>query len=119
MAIGGAHAQSPLGSAVPVTVENFVRAETDLVFGRFVNVGGFGKFNHRRELVSLGRQTVQYPNRDTLYSEAVFDLDAGPVTISLPDTGNRYMSMQVDDEKRFTQAARSFWRPTAAPGCLD
>ena len=27
-------------------------------------------------------------NRDTLYSAAVFDLDAGPVTITLPDAGN-------------------------------
>ena len=35
----------------------------------------------------------------------MFDLDAGPVTISLPDTGNRYMSMQVIDEDQFTQAA--------------
>jgi hypothetical protein len=26
---------------------------------------------------------------DTLYSEAVFDLDAGPVTITLPDAGGR------------------------------
>jgi hypothetical protein len=35
MAIGGAQAQPPSGSAVPVTVENFVRAETDLHFGGF------------------------------------------------------------------------------------
>jgi hypothetical protein len=102
MAIGGAQAQS--SGAVPVTVENFARAESDLYFGGWVNSGGFGKFNHRRELVSLDRQTVIRMNRDTLYSEAVFDLDAGPVTISLPDTGNRYMSMQVIDEDHFTQA---------------
>jgi hypothetical protein len=44
-------------------------------------------------------------NRDTLYSVAVFDLDAGPVTISLPDAGDRYMSMQVIDEDHFTQPA--------------
>jgi hypothetical protein len=71
----------------------------------FANQGGFGKFNHLRELVPLDRQTVIRMNRDTLYSAAVFDLDAGPVTISLPDTGNRYMSMQVIDEDHFTQAA--------------
>ena len=35
-------------------------------------------------------------NRDTLYSSAVFDLDAGPVTITLPDAGKRFMSMLVD-----------------------
>jgi hypothetical protein len=87
MTIGGAQAQSPSGSVVPVTVESFVRAETDLYFGGLINLGGLGKFNHRRQLVSPDRQTVIRPNRDTLYSGAVFDLDAGPVTISLPDPG--------------------------------
>jgi hypothetical protein len=35
------------------------------------------------------------PNRDTLYSLSVFDLDAGLVTITLPHAGQRFMSMQV------------------------
>ena len=105
MAVGGAQAQSPLGSAVPVTIDNFVRAETDLYFGVVVSRGGFGKFNHNRELVPINQRGVIRPNRDTLYSGAVFDLDAGPVTVSLPKAGNRYMSMQVIDEDHFTQAA--------------
>src|SRR4030095_2737684 len=42
------------------------------------------------------------PNRDTLYSLAVFDLDAGPLTITLPDAGRRFMSMQVIDEDHYT-----------------
>jgi hypothetical protein len=37
-------------------------------------------------------------NRDTLYSEAVFDLDAGPVEITLADPGERFLSMMVIDE---------------------
>jgi hypothetical protein len=41
-------------------------------------------------------------NRDTLYSAAVFDLDAGPVTIALPDAGKRLMSMQVIDQDHYT-----------------
>jgi hypothetical protein len=104
MAIGGAQAQSPSGSAVPVTVENFARAEADLYFGAFVNQGGFGKFNHYRELVPVDRQVGKFPNRDSLYSSAVFDVDAGPATISFPNAGNRYMSMQVADEDNFIQA---------------
>jgi len=104
MVIGGAQAQSPSGSPVPVTVENFARAEFDRVAASFVSLGGFGKFFHQRELVRLDRQIVIRPNRDTLYSEAVFDLSAGPVTISLPNAGNRYMSMMVIDEDQFTQA---------------
>ncbi len=43
-------------------------------------------------------------NRDTLYSAAVFDLDAGPVTITLPDAGTRFLSMQVIDENHYTAA---------------
>jgi hypothetical protein len=44
------------------------------------------------------------PNRDTLYSMAVFDFDAGPLTITLPDAGNRFMSMQLIDEDQYTHA---------------
>jgi para-nitrobenzyl esterase len=41
-------------------------------------------------------------NRDTLYSSGVFDLDAAPVTITLPDAGKRYMAMQVIDQDHYT-----------------
>ena len=34
-----------------MTVENFIRAETDVSFGVFVNRGAFGKFNHGRAIV--------------------------------------------------------------------
>ena len=32
---------------------------------------------------------------------AVFDLDAGPVTITLPDAGKRFMSLQIIDEDHY------------------
>ncbi len=41
-------------------------------------------------------------NRDTLYSSAVFDLDAGPVTVTLPNAGKRYMAMQVINQDEYT-----------------
>ena len=41
-------------------------------------------------------------NRDTLYSSAVFDLDASAVTVTLPDAGERFMSMQVMSEDHYT-----------------
>jgi Protein of unknown function (DUF1254) len=47
------------------------------------------------------------PNRDTFYSFAVFDLDAGPVTITLPDAGKRFMSLMVI---RAIQGAGRRWR---------
>jgi hypothetical protein len=91
-----------LATSAPVTPENFPRAESDLYFGNFVKDGGFGKFRHRREPTTAENQTVIRLNRDTLYSVAVFDLDAGPVSITLPDAGKRYMSMQVISEDQYT-----------------
>jgi hypothetical protein len=85
-----------------VTANNFVRAESDMYFGGVVANGGFSKFDHTREPAPLDKQTVIRLNRDTLYSAAVFDLDAGPVAITLPDAGNRFMSLQVIDEDQYT-----------------
>src|SRR5882757_6101097 len=88
--------------SVPVTVDNFTRAESDLYFGGLQkDSGGIGKFVHRREPARIDNQTVIRLNRDTLYSSAVFDLDAGPVTIALPDSGKRFMSMQVINEDHY------------------
>jgi hypothetical protein len=44
-------------------------------------------------------------NRDTLYSAAVFDLDAGPVTVTLPDAGKRFMSMQLISQDEYSPPA--------------
>jgi hypothetical protein len=89
-------------AAVPVTPDNFPRAESDLYFGYIVKDGGFGRFTHRRAPAAIDKQTIVRMNRDTLYSAAVFDLDAGPVTVTLPDAGKRFMSMQVIDEDEYT-----------------
>src|SRR5580698_9476895 len=74
---------------VPVTPDNFARAESDMYFGGVAKSGGFGKFHHSREPAPIDNQTVIRLNRDTLYSSAVFDLDAGPVTVTLPQSGKR------------------------------
>ncbi|HEY0852862.1 MAG TPA: DUF1254 domain-containing protein [Bradyrhizobium sp.] len=88
--------------AVPVTADNFMRAESDLYFGNAVkDAGGVGKMYHHREPMQIDRQTVIRPNRDTLYSPGVFDLDAGPVTITLPDAGKRFRSMMVLNQDHY------------------
>src|ERR1700737_3914688 len=86
--------QAPAGNAVPVTADNFNRAETDMYFGKRVKGGRIGNLSHSRELYLTDSPVVR-PNRDTLYSGAVLDFDAGPVAITLPDADNRFMSMQV------------------------
>jgi hypothetical protein len=69
-----------------------------------VKEGGFGKFRHSREATPIDKQNVVRMNRDTLYSSAVFDLDAAPVTITLPDPRNRFMSMQITSEDHYAIA---------------
>lgn len=90
------------GPVIPVTPENFTRAESDLYFANVVLNGGFGRFDHTREPAPLDKQTVIRLNRDTLYSSAVFDLDAALVTITLPDGGDRFVSLQIIDEDQYT-----------------
>ena len=91
-----------VSTPIPVTADNFPRAESDLYFANVVKRNGFGKYMHNREPTPIQQQDVIRMNRDTLYSAAVFDLDAGPVTITLPDAGKRFMSMQVIDEDEYT-----------------
>src|SRR5262245_15763331 len=94
-------AQGP-GDAVPVTPDNFNRAESDMYFASSAKEdGGIGKLLHRREVVSVEKQPVVRANRDTLYSSGVFDLDAGPVTITLPDAGRRFMSLQAFNQDHY------------------
>ena len=82
-----------MGPSVPVTVENFIRAESDLYLGEVaLKEGGFGNFFIIANWRSIDNQTIIRMNRDTLYSAVVVDLDAGPVTITLPDPGKRFMS---------------------------
>lgn len=87
--------------SVAVTADNFVRAESDLYFSNIVKDTAFGKFIHNRLPTPIEKQTVIRMNRDTLYSAAIFDLDAAPVKITLPDAGTRFMSMQVITEDHY------------------
>jgi len=97
--VTAAHAQA----LQPVTADNFVRAESDMYFGGVLkdSGGALGKFNHRRDVASVDQQTVIRLNRDTMYSSALFDLAAGPVTITLPDAGKRFRSMQVISQDHY------------------
>lgn len=102
MASSAASAQT--APAVPVTVDTYSRAQTDVNFAGVVKAGGFGQFKHGRELAPPVQQGIVRPNRDTLYSFAILDLDAGPATVTLPDAGKRFMGMQVVNEDQYTRA---------------
>ena len=86
-----------VSAAEQVTVDNFVRAETDMTMKRYVAQGALGKFLHIRGMTPIDKQDVIHMNRDTLYSMGVFDLTT-PATIIKPDAGKRYLAMMVINE---------------------
>lgn len=87
-----------------VSPDTFARAESDLYFANIVADGGFAALHHYRELSPVDNQVVIRQNRDTLYSAGVFDLDAGPVTVALPESAGRFMSLQVITEDHYVPA---------------
>lgn len=86
---------------VVVTPDNFIRAESDVYMAAQVKDGAFGQFKHTREPAPVDRQLIVRLNRDTIYSSGVFDLDAGPVTITLPDAGDRFLSALVINQDHY------------------
>jgi hypothetical protein len=80
-----------------VDVYNYVRAESDLQYKRYAAYG-FGKFWHNREPYDVENQVTVSGNRDTIYSIGVFDLSKSPLTITLPETQGRYMSLLVNSQ---------------------
>ena len=90
------------GAPVKVNVDNFARAETDMQIGRILKLtGGVNKLVHIRNPTPLDAQNVIRMNRDTLYSASIVDISKG-ATVILPDTGKRYLSMQVINQDGYT-----------------
>jgi len=81
--------------SVKVTADNYVRAETDFQLKTYVGtMKNFGKFVHSRKPYDVNNQVTIRANRDTLYSFGIFDLTS-PLTVTLPDPGDRYQSLMV------------------------
>ena len=59
--------------------------------------GAINTYNHMRRLADHRARTVTTPNNDTLYSSAQIDLSTGPVTLTLPAAGDRYISLALMD----------------------
>ncbi len=87
--------------AVPITIDNFVRAATDIEFEKYVSLaGGVNQFYHFREPTPVDNQPTIRMNRDTLYSTAVVDISEG-ATLTLPDVGERYMSAMIVNQDHY------------------
>ncbi|WP_295749845.1 DUF1214 domain-containing protein [Undibacterium sp.] len=83
-----------------VTLDNYVRAETDRYFSERVKSSGIGRLSHDRQGVDIDHQPVVRMNRDTPYSRVVLDLNT-PATLVLPDVGKRFQSAMVINEDHF------------------
>jgi hypothetical protein len=91
-----------IATAENVTVDNFVRAESDTMLrGNMKTFDyGVGELRHLREPTTPDNQPVIRMNQDTLYSGAVLDLSK-PATITLPDADGRYVSMHVVNQDHY------------------
>jgi hypothetical protein len=95
-------AAASAGATEPVTVENFVRAESDHMFHQNMKMmdSKIGTLNHLREPTSPDNQPVIRMNVDTLYSATILDLSS-PITVTLADIGGRYQSMHVVNQDHY------------------
>src|SRR5262245_41277996 len=72
-----------------------------MYFGRFTQ-GHVGVLLHHREPANADNQKVVRDNPNVLGTIAVFDLDTGPVTLTLPDAGDRFLSLMITNEDHYT-----------------
>lgn len=91
-----------LAFSEPVTIETYVRAESDTMFRANMAAAkvSVGQLAHLRKPTMPDNQPVIRMNQDTLYSGILLDL-THPAQITLPEVGGRYMSMQVVNQDHF------------------
>jgi hypothetical protein len=86
---------------IKVSVDNFVRAESDRMLADLAAAaGGVNRWSHNRAPAAVDDQVVVRLNRDTLYSFAVVDLAEGAL-LRVPDAGQRYLSVMVVSQDHF------------------
>lgn len=86
---------------VVVTVDNFVRAETDRMFAALqAEAGRVNQVRHSRVPTPIEQQPVIRMNRDTLYSIGIVDISEGAV-VTVPDGGTRYVSTMVVNQDHY------------------
>ena len=65
--------------------------------------GGTNKLLHTKKLPTEGTDAVVTPALDHLYSKAIIDLTAGPVTVEFPEgIKDRYWSIHITDQEHYT-----------------
>ena len=96
------YSSASAADAQPVTVDNFVRAETDHMLRANMKAYSMkiGALSHTRTPTTPDNQPVIRMNQDALYSATVLDLSK-PVKLTLPEVDGRYMSMHVINQDHY------------------
>jgi hypothetical protein len=85
-----------------VSYQNFSNVESTKQIYRYQALAkGVNKWLHFRTPTPIDKKPTIRMNRDTLYSFAIIDASEG-TTITLPDSGQRYMSLMLVDEYGYT-----------------
>jgi hypothetical protein len=91
--------------APKITAQNYVRAESDYQMKTYIEqMDNFGRLVHDRKPYDVAKQVTVRGNRDTLYSFGIFDLTS-PLTVTLPNPGDRYQSLMVVNQDHSIAAA--------------
>ncbi|GAA1478822.1 DUF1214 domain-containing protein [Nocardioides aestuarii] len=92
-------------SDIRVSVDNFVRAETNRMFAGVLaaNNVATNEWAHNRVPTPLDNQPVIRQNRDTLYSAVVVDISEG-ATLTIPEAQGRYLSAMVVNQDHYINA---------------
>ena len=84
-----------------MTAAEYINAEAHAFFANFIGRAGINHFTHFKTLASPDDTWVVSPNVDTLYSVAIVNAAEG-FTLEIPDTGKRFISIQITDENHIT-----------------
>ena len=80
-----------------MTAMEYQHGEAELLMGTMQQrAGGVNTFNHFPGVARFGDTWVVSPNNDTIYSAACVDARQG-FQVTVPDTGERFISLQVQD----------------------
>lgn len=83
--------------AVRAYVWGMPLVEAAMIRSRFVSGRGMlNQFSHRRQLAGPEMRAGVGPNNDTIYTLAWVDLSDGPLVLSMPDFGNRYYTISIN-----------------------
>jgi hypothetical protein len=95
---------SPATASLAAGGDHPCQVEGPVAFDGIRAPDSLGRFLHRRDPIFLDGRAAPGARRPALYSIAVFDLEDGPVVVTLPRAGRRQLTLTAMDEGHALQA---------------